>query len=42
MDAVLEIRGLAKRFGGITVANGIDLDLRRGEIVGLLGPNGAG
>src|SRR3569623_2625270 len=42
MDAVLEIRGLAKRFGGITVANGIDLDLRRGEIVGLLGPIGAG
>ena len=42
MDTVLEVRGLSKRFGGIVVASGIDLDLRKGEVVGLIGPNGAG
>lgn len=42
MSAVLQIHGLNKRFGGIAVADNIDLELRRGEVVGLLGPNGAG
>lgn len=38
----LEARGLVKSFGPKTVVKGVDLDARRGEIVGLLGPNGAG
>jgi lipopolysaccharide export system ATP-binding protein len=38
----LEARGLVKRYGGKTVVSGIDLKVRRGEVVGLLGPNGAG
>lgn len=42
MSAVLEIRGLSKRFGGIVVADDITLDLNPGEVVGLIGPNGAG
>jgi len=48
-DVVIEARGLTRRFRrrgrakGETVAvDGIDLDIRRGEVFGLLGPNGAG
>ncbi|MCE3246596.1 MAG: transporter related [Geminicoccaceae bacterium] len=42
MSAVLEVRGLDKRFGGIVVADAIDLTLSAGRVVGLIGPNGAG
>ena len=38
----LEARGLTKRFGGITVVNGVDLVVPKGKIVGLIGHNGAG
>jgi lipopolysaccharide export system ATP-binding protein len=38
----LEGRGLVKRYGGKAVVSGIDLQVKRGEVVGLLGPNGAG
>jgi ABC-2 type transport system ATP-binding protein len=41
-EAVIEVRGLTKRFGEVTAVNGLDLDVARGEILGLLGPNGAG
>jgi branched-chain amino acid transport system ATP-binding protein len=39
---MLEIKSLSKRFGGIVVADKIDLSLQRGRILGLIGPNGAG
>lgn len=38
----LEVRGLTKRFGGLTVAEDIDFDLRPGDRKALIGPNGAG
>jgi ABC-2 type transport system ATP-binding protein len=34
--------GLVKRFGGLRAVDGIDLEVRQGEIFGVLGPNGAG
>jgi len=34
--------GLVRRFGDKTAVDGVDLDIRRGEIYGFLGPNGAG
>jgi branched-chain amino acid transport system ATP-binding protein len=40
--ALLEARGLTKRFAGITALNSVDLDVQYGEMVGLIGPNGAG
>lgn len=42
MTAILEVRGLVKRFGRRAVVDGVDFNVRQGEIVGLLGPNGAG
>jgi simple sugar transport system ATP-binding protein len=38
----LTMLGITKRFPGVTANDGIDLDVRRGEIHGLLGENGAG
>jgi branched-chain amino acid transport system ATP-binding protein len=39
---LLEVRGLAKRFGGFVALEGIDLDVIPGERLGLIGPNGSG
>jgi len=39
---VVEIRNVSKRFGGLSALDGVDLDVREGEIFALLGPNGAG
>src|SRR5436305_13516151 len=39
---ILEVRGLTKRFGGLTAVKNLNLDLREGEIFGLIGPNGSG
>jgi lipopolysaccharide export system ATP-binding protein len=41
-DAILRTEKLVKIYGGRAVVNGVDINLKRGEIVGLLGPNGAG
>jgi branched-chain amino acid transport system permease protein len=41
-DIVLTVRGLTKHFGGITAAENLDMELRRGTITALVGPNGAG
>lgn len=41
-EVALELRGITKRFGDLVANDGIDLDVRRGEIHALLGENGAG
>jgi len=40
--ALLELTGVSKRFGRITVADSLSLRFRAGEMVGIVGPNGAG
>src|SRR5919109_3053078 len=42
MAALLEVRGLVKRFGGVIAVNGLDLGIEAGEVRGLIGPNGSG
>jgi branched-chain amino acid transport system ATP-binding protein len=41
-EALLELRDVAKRFGGLSAVAEVSLEVRRGEIFGLIGPNGAG
>lgn len=41
-DAALRLRGLTKAYAGRTVLDGLDLDVRSGELLALLGPNGCG
>lgn len=41
-DTLLQTDRLVKVYGGRAVVNGVDINVRRGEVVGLLGPNGAG
>jgi polyether ionophore transport system ATP-binding protein len=41
-DCVITAEGLVKEFGGFRALDGLDLDVRRGEVHGFLGPNGAG
>src|SRR3954466_12329345 len=41
-EALLEMRGISKRFPGVQALSAVDLDLRGGEVLALLGENGAG
>jgi lipooligosaccharide transport system ATP-binding protein len=41
-DALVQARGLRKRFGAVEAVRGIDVDVRPAEAFGFLGPNGAG
>ena len=41
-EQAVAVRGLRVRYGDVEAVRGIDLDVRRGEILALLGPNGAG
>jgi putative spermidine/putrescine transport system ATP-binding protein len=41
-ETAVRLRGLTKRYGQVTAVDGIDLDVREGELLTLLGPSGSG
>jgi len=41
-EIAVRLRGLTKRYGQVTAVDGIDLDIREGELLTLLGPSGSG
>jgi branched-chain amino acid transport system ATP-binding protein len=41
-DSLLRVTGLVKRFGGVAANDGVELEVRAGEVHALIGPNGAG
>jgi len=41
-SALLQVRGLAKAFGGVKAVDGVSFELAAGELLALIGPNGAG
>jgi branched-chain amino acid transport system ATP-binding protein len=41
-EAVLSVRGITVRFGGITALEDVSIEVSAGEVVGIIGPNGAG
>src|SRR6185295_5895945 len=42
LDAAITVRGVRKNYGSVQALDGVDLTVRRGEVLALLGPNGAG
>ncbi|HUL06918.1 MAG TPA: ABC transporter ATP-binding protein [Candidatus Acidoferrum sp.] len=42
MSALLEVRNVSKRYGGVVANSKVSLTVREGQIVGLIGPNGSG
>ncbi len=42
MENLIEVRGLVKKYKDLTALDGLDLDVKKGRILGLLGPNGSG
>jgi lipooligosaccharide transport system ATP-binding protein len=42
MEPLIHARGLTKRFDSLVAVDGIDFEVRHGEVFGFLGPNGAG
>lgn len=41
-EPAIHIRGLTKNFGSVRALDGLDLDIKHGEVHGFLGPNGGG
>ncbi len=41
-EAILQVRGLRKAFGGVQAVLDVDFNLFKGEVLGIIGPNGAG
>ena len=41
-EVILEVKDLAKSFGGVRAVDGVSFSLKRNELMGVIGPNGSG
>ncbi|KKM91447.1 hypothetical protein LCGC14_1228470 [marine sediment metagenome] len=41
-ETVIKLENLCKKFGSLTAVNNINLEVKKGEVIGFIGPNGAG
>ncbi|MDR7869553.1 MAG: ABC transporter ATP-binding protein [Tissierellaceae bacterium] len=41
-ETILKVENVTQRFGGLTAVNGVNMEVKSGEIIGIIGPNGAG
>ena len=42
MTSLVSVKGLKKSFGGLEILKGMDLEVRRGEVLSIIGPSGSG
>ena len=42
MASLVSVKGLKKSFGDLEILKGIDLEVRRGEVLSIIGPSGSG
>ena len=42
MTSLVSVKGLKKSFGGLEILKGMDLEVRRGEVLALIGASGSG
>ena len=42
MNAILQVKGVTKRYGGLTAVNDVSFEVQQGQILSVIGPNGAG
>ena len=41
-ETILQVKGLKKRYGSNEVLKGVDIEIKKGEVIAIIGPSGCG